>query len=95
MSPFQIMLAKFELGGHKRIVFSKNAEVSIKIEKSEELNRDQVNKMISSNQTMNNPVRLRPIRKSHPRKSNNILLQAIQATSRVLRLKMTGSRKAM
>ena len=75
---------------------SKNAQVSIKIENNEKLNRDQVQQN-DKQQPNNEQSSQTPTDQKKPtgNKSNNRLLQAIQATSRVLRLKMPGSRKVM
>ena len=85
------MLANSNLEVHDGIAFSK-----IKIEKNEKLNRDQVQQ--NDKQQPNNEQSSQiPSDQKKPTgdKSNNRLLQAIQATSRVLRLKMPGSRKVM
>ena len=97
MSPIPNYAGKerFEFRIHNCLAFSKNAQVSIKMEKSEESNTDQVQQN-DKQQPNNEQSSQTPTDQKKPTdgKSNDRLLQAIQAISRVL-LKIPGSRKVM
>ena len=81
---------------HDGTVFSKDAKVSIKIEKNEKLSNDQVQQN-DQQRKKNHPVNPPPMRKSPQmtRVTTTILLQAIQVTSQVLQLKIPNNKKIM
>ena len=84
---------EFAFKVHDGTVFSKDAKVSIKIEKNEKLSNDQVQGMTSSRRK-NHPVNPPQMRKSPQmtRTITTILLQAIQATSHLLQVKTQNNR---